>query len=105
MKKIISLFARNYDGDKLVRDEVVPGAEWVLVGEGEATVKFDGTACMMRHGKLYARYDAKAFTVDKATGKKHAWDRKPPPGFEPCQEAADPITGHLPGWVPVKDQP
>ncbi len=30
MQKIISLFQRNYDGDKLVRDEVVPGAEWVI---------------------------------------------------------------------------
>ena len=27
MKKIISLFQRNYDSDRLVRDEVVPGAE------------------------------------------------------------------------------
>lgn len=29
MKKIISLFQRNYEGDKLVRDEVVPGAEFL----------------------------------------------------------------------------
>lgn len=28
MKKIISLFQRNYGGDGKVRDEVVPGAEW-----------------------------------------------------------------------------
>ena len=34
MQKIISLFQRNYDGDRQVRDEVVPGAEWVLAGEG-----------------------------------------------------------------------
>ena len=37
MEKIISLFARNYDGDRLVRDEIVPGAEWVVAGEGRAT--------------------------------------------------------------------
>jgi len=37
MKKIPSLFQRNYDGDRLVRDEVVPGAEWVMAGEGTAT--------------------------------------------------------------------
>ena len=36
MKKIISLFKRNYETDKLVRNEVVPGAEWVLQGEGTA---------------------------------------------------------------------
>jgi len=34
MKKIISLSQRNYDGDRLVRDEVVPGAEWVIADEG-----------------------------------------------------------------------
>lgn len=44
MKKIISLFQRNYNGDHLVRNEVVPGAEWVLAGEGVATRKFDGTS-------------------------------------------------------------
>lgn len=37
MKKIISLFQRNYDGDRLVRNEVVSGAEWVMNGEGTAT--------------------------------------------------------------------
>jgi polyisoprenoid-binding protein YceI len=39
MKKIPSLFARNFDGDHLVRDEVVPGSEWVTQGEGQATIK------------------------------------------------------------------
>lgn len=88
MKKIISLFQRNYDGDKLVRDEVVPGAEWVLSGEGIATRKRDGTACMVR-GKLYKRYDAKK-------------GKTPPPGFEPSQEP-DEVTGHWPGWIPVSE--
>ena len=87
MKKIISLFARNYDGDHLVRNEVVPGAEWVLAGEGLATRKFDGTCCMVRDGILYKRYDAKA-------------GREPPAGFESAQDA-DPVTGHWPGWIPV----
>ena len=60
MKKIISLFQRNYDGDRLVRDELVPGAEWVAAGEGKATRKWDGTCCMVRDGVLFKRYDAKA---------------------------------------------
>jgi hypothetical protein len=59
LKKIISLFQRNYDGDRLVRDEVVPGAEWVLAGEGDATRKLDGTCCMIRDGKLFKRYEVK----------------------------------------------
>jgi hypothetical protein len=91
MQKIISLFQRNYDGDRLVRDEVVPGAEWVLAGEGVATVKYDGTCCLVRDGKLYKRYDAKK-------------GKKPPVGFEQAQDP-DPVTGHWPGWVPVGDGP
>ena len=87
MKKIISLFQRNYDGDRLVRDEVVPRAEWVLAGEGVATRKFDGTCCMIQGGVLFKRYDA-----------KHG--KTPPHGFIPAQEP-DPVTGHWPGWVEV----
>lgn len=91
MKKIISLFQRNYDGERLVRNEVVPGAEWVLAGEGVATRKLNGTACFIRGNRLFKRYDAKK-------GKFS------PPGFEPTQEP-DPVTGHWPGWVPVGDGP
>lgn len=89
MKKIISLYQRNYDGDRLVRNEIVPGAEWVAAGEGVATRKHDGTCCMVRDGKLWKRYDAKQ-------------GKTPPPGFEPAQDA-DPNTGHWPGWMPVSD--
>ena len=91
MKKIISLFQRNYETDRLVRNEIVPGAEWVLAGEGVATQKHDGTCCMVRDGKLYKRYDVKK-------------GRVAPPDFEPAQEF-DEITGHQPGWLPVGDGP
>lgn len=126
MKKIPSVFVRNYDGDRLVRDEVVPGCEWVIAGEGIATRKWDGTACLVRGGKLYRRYDA-----------KHG--KTPPPGFDPAQDpdpffcngckgqfAVDAATGgaarngknvcpscgsrnvtggHWPGWLLVGDKP
>jgi hypothetical protein len=91
MKKILSLLQRNYDGDRLVRDEVVPGAEWVVAGEGTATRKMDGTSCLVRDGRLYKRYDARA---GKTT----------PEGFEAAQEP-DPQTGHWPGWLPVGEGP
>lgn len=91
MQKIMSLFQRNYDGDRLVRDEIAPGAEWVPAGEGVATVKFDGTCCMVRDGKLFKRYDAKK-------------GKTPPEGFIPAQEP-DEKTGHWPGWLPVGDGP
>ncbi|HEX6819131.1 MAG TPA: DUF5565 family protein [Ktedonobacterales bacterium] len=88
MKKIPSLFKRDYEGTRLVYDELVPGTEWVIEGEGEATRKIDGTSCMVREGK---RYDARA-------------GKTPPPGFEPAQEA-DAITDHWPGWLPVGEGP
>jgi hypothetical protein len=87
MKKIISLFQRNYDGDRLVRDEVVPGAEWVINGEGTATRKWDGTCCMIKEGILYKRYDVKHGRIE-------------PHGFIPAQDP-DEKTGHWPGWVMV----
>lgn len=87
MKKIMSLFQRNYTGDRKVRDEVTPGAEWVLRGEGNATRKRDGVAVLIDNdGDPFMRYDAK-------TG------RTPPEGFIPAQPEPDPVTGHWPGWV------
>jgi hypothetical protein len=86
------LFKRNYDGDRLVIDEVTPGCEWVLAGEGVATIKWDGTACLVQNGVLYKRYDAKK-------------GKTPPPDFIPAQDEPDPITGHFPGWVPVSTRP
>lgn len=89
MKKVISLFKRDYEKTRLVYNEIVPGAEWIVNGEGIATIKIDGTSCLVEDGKLYKRYDAK-------NGKT------PPPGFIPAQEP-DPITGHWPGWLLVSD--
>lgn len=88
MKKIPSLYMRNYDGDRTVRDEVVPGSEWVANGEGMATRKWDGMAVMMKDRCAHKRYDAKK-------------GRTPPPEFIAAQPAADPTTGHWPGWVPA----
>lgn len=109
MKKIISLFKRNYDGDRLVRDEVVEGAEWVLEGEGTATRKWDGTCCMVREGKLYRRYDRK---LNKGAKKRLLKDpsfvpsddqfKAAPEGWEAAEEAPNKHTGHWPGWLPVE---
>lgn len=87
MQKIVSLFKRDYDGNRQIYNEIVPGAEWVTLGEGVPTVKIDGTSCLFKDGLLYKRFDAK-------NGKQ------PPADFIPAQDP-DPITGHWPGWVPV----
>lgn len=88
MKKIQSLFQRNYDGDRQVRNEVVPGSEWVTNGEGYATRKWDGLALLIQDGLAYTRYDAKV-------------GRTPPADFIPAQPEPDPKSGHWPGWVPL----
>ena len=89
MRKIASLFERNYDGDRLVRDELVEGSRWVANGEGVATRKYDGTCCMIRDGKLFKRYEVKK-------------GKTPPTDFEPANDV-DPKTGKQQGWVPTGD--
>lgn len=108
MEKITSLFKRNYDGDRLVYDEVVPGAEWVLNGEGDATVKFDGTACMYKDRVLYKRYDCKLTKSAQRTKRRHrGWlpnigSFKPAPdGWIPAENEPNLHTGHWPGWLLV----
>ncbi len=87
MKKIPTLFERIYENHKIVgiTDKVCDGMEWVIQGEGTATVKWDGSCCAIINGELYKRYDAKK-------------GKKPPEGAIPCCDP-DPITGHHPHWV------
>ena len=88
MKKIPTLFEREFKNHRVVgiSDKVTPGMEWVLNGEGIATVKVDGSCCAIINGVFYKRYDAKK-------GKPI------PEGAIKCQDEADPVTGHLPCWV------
>ena len=91
MKKIPTLFKREYNEQGRVTGltrEVLPGLEWVLAGEGEATEKVDGSACAVIDGVLYKRFDAKP-------------GRAIPEGAIPCQTYPDPYTDHWPHWVPV----
>lgn len=87
MRKIPTLFERDFSGGSAKATPVVAkGFEWVLNGEGIATVKYDGSCCAIIDGEFYRRYDA-----------KHG---KPvPEGAIKCQDEADPITGHLPCWI------
>ena len=89
MKKIPTLYKRIFDDDRNkveILDEVIPGLEWVLNGEGIATVKVDGACCAIIHGDMYKRYDVKKGKCMPANAIK-------------CQEEADPVTGHFPCWV------
>lgn len=88
MKKIPTLFERVYENHKVIDilPNVTPGMEWVLEGEGVATIKYDGSCCAVINGELYKRYDAKK-------------GKPVPEGAIKCQDEPDPITGHLPCWV------
>lgn len=110
MKKIPCLFQRKFCDDTFeLLKSVTPDCEWVLDGEGQASIKVDGTACAIIDGKLYARYDCKPTRQAK---KNHIpntlWNhnnfRDSPSNSIPCQEP-DLITGHWPHWVLVEDQP
>jgi hypothetical protein len=91
MKKIPTIFVRDPHNPARVTSQPNDECLWVFNGEGLATVKWDGTACLVRDGRLFKRYDCKK-------------GRTPPALFEPCSEP-DPVTGHWPGWVPVGDGP
>lgn len=91
MKKIPTLFERDWAGDKSrVVDKVHPGCEWVTLGEGIATRKLDGTSCLIRHGHLYKRRELSAGDFQ-------------PIGFELSD--SDPETGKTIGWLPVRHAP
>lgn len=99
MKKMPCLFVREFHGRDsfTITEQVTPGCEWVLAGEGTASIKRDGTACLAKMTdlgiKLFKRYDAKK---DRKTGEY----KTPPVGAFPCGEP-DPVTGHWPHWAPL----
>lgn len=86
-KKIPTLFERIYENHRVVgiTEKVASGMEWVLDGDGVATIKIDGSCCAIIDGEFYKRYDAKKV-------------KKPPEGAIPCCEP-DPTTSHWPHWV------
>jgi hypothetical protein len=72
MKKIPTLFAREFEGHRIVgiKDEITPGCEEAFLN-GIATVKIDGSCCAIIDGIFYKRYDAKK-------------GKRPPDGAIPC---------------------
>lgn len=95
MRKIPTLFQREFDGHRVV--VILPeltssDLSWVLEGQGFATEKTDGACCAILNGKYFKRYDAKR--------DKHGIMKNPPDGAIPCDNP-DPITGHWPHWVLV----
>lgn len=112
MKKIKTVFRIAREGDGLALPEVLPETAWVLDGIGVATVKIDGTACMVRDGVLYRRLDrrladrfVRLFRNGRIAEPEIHMFKPAPTGWEACEDAPDRKTGHWPGWCPVGDRP
>ena len=109
MKKMKSLYKRTFADQVItIYNELSPGAEWVLNGEGDVTEKMDGTCCKIEDNVLYKRYDRK---LKKDVAKRNRGNKtfypllsdfkEPPAGWEPCEKSFDPYTFHWPGWLEV----
>lgn len=91
MKKIETVFVREDTKPFRVTPVIRRGCEWVANGEGVATRKWDGTACMVRDGVLYKRLH---WGVDAGD---------PPRGW--LHHDFDPNATHGHGWALVGDGP
>lgn len=86
MKKIPTLFKRDFTNNGQIIPEYADGTEWVVASEGVATRKYDGTPALIRDHRMYKRYEYK----DGNT---------PPTDFEEADY--DETTGKHVGWVQV----
>lgn len=87
MKKIPTVLVRDPNNRAKVLLEVTPGCEWVFLGEGVPTRKYDGT-CVMQDpdGAWWARREVKA-------------GRPTPTGY--LSVGYDEVTGKTVGWEPI----
>lgn len=90
MQKIPTLFKRNEADRRFVTDEVNPGCEWVLAGEGVPTRKYDGTCVMFDGERWWARREVKP-------------GKKAPDNYVPV--TTDETTGKTMGWEPIEQSP
>ena len=90
MKKVPTLFERDWEGDRSrVLNVINPACQWVIDGEGVATHKLDGM-CAAILGDPYKRREIK---------KGKEW----PNNFVLCE--TDETTGKSVGYVPIGDGP
>ena len=99
MKKIPTIFPKDPTDLGQVTDGVLmPGIE-------HFKIKIDGTACMIKDGKPFCRFDAKLFKRKKGKVIHYTMEEvisKLPHGAIACQKP-DEKSGHFPHWIPVLD--
>lgn len=102
MKKLKTILPKDpKDLGRVIEGELMEGISYFKL-------KIDGTACMLKDGKPYCRYDAKLFKKNKGkvvTYSKEEVKSKLPEGALACQEPDD-KSGHWPHWIPcLEDNP
>lgn len=109
MQKIKTVFVVDRNNDSLATPRAMEDSAWVLNGEGVATIKFDGTSCLIHQGRLYRRMDRK---LEKRFARQKGRDdfvmtpamfKEAPSEWMACEPAPDLKTGHWPGWMPVSE--
>jgi len=92
VKKIPTIFERDWDGDRSrVTRDLHPGCEWVVDGTpSAATRKYDGTCVMFDGTDWFARREVKE-------------GKEPPDGFVEIDH--DEETGKTFGWEPIAQSP
>ena len=109
MQKIKTVYKIDRDTN-LATDVVNKEAEWVIEGKGIATLKVDGSACLVKDGVLYKRYDRKLkskFMRQLRASKDFVVTEKMfnelPADAIPCQDMPDPVTYHHPHWIKIDE--
>lgn len=91
MKKIPTMFKREFDGHKIVN--ILPEFESTAcefaLKHGQPTLKIDGAACAVFDGKLYKRFDLGKSKNGAPEGRLLIM----------CEQKPDPVTGHWPAWL------
>ena len=88
MKKIPTVWQRDPHQRRFVVPHATPGCEWVLLGEGVPTRKYNGTHVAFDGERWWARREVKG-------------NQKVPDTFVLVER--DEVTGHLFGKVPVQE--
>ena len=90
MRSIPTIFCWDKE-TRMVSSKPLHLVEWVFLGKGTATRKYDGVAIRVERGKVFRHYEWRE-------------GEQAPPGFIRCEDP-NPKRPHasLPGWVPVPD--
>lgn len=101
MRRIPDLFVRDREDRRFVTDQVTPGTEWVLAGEGVARRQYDGV-CVLLDPSLEPETPP---AVNPESPVADWWVRRKlrptdvePPGWVPLETDRD---GRVTGWEPA----